>query len=117
MTEGQVAARGFAFRQNSVPLPALEAVREKSNFVSDIKSIWVVQTDSEKFPAFAVGQISASTPAIPASLEGRIAIVTDVGHGMRWTRQRQKTNDVACGRRSRVVLTPRRWCQVCGVIR
>ena len=32
--------------------------------------------------------------------------------GMRWTRQCQKTNDAACGRRSRVVLTPRRWRQV-----
>src|ERR1700693_6548411 len=29
----------------------------------------------------------------------------------------QKTNDVARGRRSRVVLTPRRWRQVGGVIR
>ena len=37
-------------------------------------------------------------------------------HG-RWARDAmdaacQKTNDVARGRRSRVVLTPRRWCQV-----
>jgi hypothetical protein len=112
MTEGQVAVRGFAFGQNSVPLRALESVRGKSNFVSDINPIWGVQTDSEKFPAFAVGQISASTPAIPSHTEGRIAIVTDVGYGMRWTQQCQKTNDVACGRRSRVVLAPRRWCQV-----
>jgi hypothetical protein len=35
---------------------------------------------------------------------------------MRWTRQCQKTNDVARGRRSRVVLTPRRWRQVGGRI-
>jgi hypothetical protein len=27
----------------------------------------------------------------PASIEGRIAIVTDVGSGMRWTRQRAQT--------------------------
>ena len=83
-----MAVRGFAFGQNSAPLRALESVRGKSNFVSDLKPIWVVQTDSEKFPAFAVGQINASTPAIPASPEGRIAIVTDVGHGMQWTRMR-----------------------------
>jgi hypothetical protein len=91
MTEGRVAVRGFAFGQNSVPLPALESVRGKSNFVSDIRPIWVVQTDSEKFPAFAVGQISASTPAVPRPQEGRFAIVTNVGRGMRWTRQRRKT--------------------------
>jgi hypothetical protein len=31
--------------------------------------------------------------AHPASFkEGRIAIVTDVGSGMRWTRERHKTN-------------------------
>jgi hypothetical protein len=35
-------------------------------------------------------------PAVPASREGRIAIVTDVGCGMRWTRQRQAHT---CGRR------------------
>src|SRR6202451_2114469 len=32
--------------------------------------------------------------------------------GMRWTRVALKTRALACGRRSRVVLTPRRWCQV-----
>src|SRR3954451_9382077 len=31
---------------------------------------------------------------------------------MRWTRQYRKTNDAGCGRRSRVVLMPRRWHQV-----
>src|SRR5450631_4422421 len=32
--------------------------------------------------------------------------------GMRWTQQLHQTNDASCVRRSRVVLTPRRWCQV-----
>jgi hypothetical protein len=56
----------------------------------------------------------------PVPREGRIAIVTDVGHGMWWTRQRRarsvvaRTRDACRGRRSRVVLTPRRWCQVGG---
>jgi hypothetical protein len=55
------------------------------------------------------------SPAIfahPVPHEGRIAIVTDVGAGCGGRERRQETNDVACGRRSRVVLTPRRWCQV-----
>jgi hypothetical protein len=69
-----------------------------------------------------------------APQEGRFAIVRNVGCGMRWTRQCRKTNDAdppslklrrdryqgrraafsegGRGRRSRVVLTPRRWCQV-----
>src|ERR1700686_49900 len=33
---------------------------------------------------------------------------------MRWTRGARLTGDAACGRRSRVVLTPRRWRQVRG---
>src|ERR1700723_3330625 len=33
---------------------------------------------------------------------------------MRWTRAALLTRARACGRRSRVVLTPRRWCQVDG---
>ena len=48
-----------------------------------------VKAWSQKHFPFAVGQISASTSAVPAREEGRIAIVTDVGHGMRWTRQRR----------------------------
>jgi hypothetical protein len=50
--------------------------------------------------------------AVPPTLEGRFAIVTDVGGGMRWTQGVPKTRALICGRRSRVVLTPRRWCQV-----
>src|SRR5450756_2956636 len=34
--------------------------------------------------------------------------------GMRWTRVRRKTNAAVCGRRSCVVLAPRRWRQVDG---
>jgi hypothetical protein len=47
-----------------------------------------------------------------APREGRLAIVTDVGRGMRWTRRRAGRSAHARGRRSRVVLTPRRWRQV-----
>jgi hypothetical protein len=63
---------------------------------------------------------SSLYPALSrALLEGRIAIVTDVGREMRWTRQHW-ARLVACderscsGRRSRVVLTPRCWRQVGG---
>ena len=55
---------------------------------------------------------SVASGGVPRPQEGRIAIVTDVGFGMRWTRGRRKTNGGFRGRRSRVVLTPRRWRQV-----
>src|SRR6266481_4668508 len=84
-----------------------------------------------------------SVPTYPKSIlelslsrptEGRFAIVTNVGHGMRWTRQRfardgiagrverlvsdqQRADERCCSvRRSRVVLTPRRWRQVRGCL-
>ncbi|CAL79583.1 hypothetical protein BRADO5922 [Bradyrhizobium sp. ORS 278] len=34
-----------------------------------------------------VGQITGTFPRIPARQEGRFAIVTNVGPGMRWTRR------------------------------
>jgi len=46
--------------------------------------------------------------------EGRFAIVTDVGRGMRWTRMAQQDEQRQRGRRSRVVLMSRRWHQVDG---
>jgi hypothetical protein len=51
-----------------------------------------VKPRNQKYSAFAAGQISATTPAIPCPQEGRFAIVTDVGCGMRWTRRRQASN-------------------------
>ena len=53
------------------------------------------------------------SPAYPppsCPTEGRLEIVTDAGQDA-VDAACQKTNDVARGRRSRVVLTPRRWRQ------
>jgi hypothetical protein len=44
--------------------------------------------------------------------EGRFAIVTTRWHGMRWTLLRRQDERRGSGRRSRVVLTSRRWRQV-----
>jgi hypothetical protein len=49
----------------------------------------LVQCFRQKYSASPCPQITPTTPAIPHPLEGRIAIVTDVGCGMRWTRQRR----------------------------
>jgi hypothetical protein len=38
-------------------------------------------------------QITGLSRAIPFPIEGRFAIVTDVGFGMRWTRRLQGTNE------------------------
>jgi len=62
-------------------------------------------------------------PRRPASPEGRFGRSSRyVERGMRWTRWCRGAPvraDDRCQRgcRSRVVLTPRRWCQACGAIR
>src|ERR1700737_1621426 len=70
-------------------------------------------SDFQKFRLTAGANQQYSNP-VPLPFEGRFAIVTDVGCGMRWTQAVPKTRALSCGRRSRVVLTPRRWCQVGG---
>ena len=71
-----------------------------------------VQPSLQKFFRSLLTQITHIFLAIPAHTEGRFAIVTDVGQGMRWTRVALLTRALSCGRRSRVVLTPRRRRQV-----
>ena len=69
---------------------------------------------------FAVRRPALSSAAPPASTasrptrKGRFAIITDAGCGMRWTQGALLTRALACGRRSRVVLTPRRRRQARG---
>jgi hypothetical protein len=46
---------------------------------------FAVQPLPQKYFAFSEAKISCSFPAVPPPQEGRIAIVTDVGCGMRWT--------------------------------
>src|SRR5882757_11476908 len=53
------------------------------------KSLNPVQPLREKYFASPQTQITFKTPAVSFPQEGRFAVVTDVGSGMRWTRQRQ----------------------------
>jgi hypothetical protein len=69
----------------SSPATTEKSLRQKSNFASPIKPESTVHSLAQKYFAFAVGQIIARGSAIPHPHERRIAIVTDVGRGMRWT--------------------------------
>ena len=57
---------------------------------------------------FRFSEKCGSIPRVPCPQEGRIAIVTDVGCGMRWTRWLRETNTADADERNRVVLIPRR---------
>ena len=48
-----------------------------------------VHTQSQKYSASRLTRLKIYNSRHPAPQEGRIAIVTDVGCGMRWTRRRQ----------------------------
>jgi hypothetical protein len=61
-----------------------------------------VQPLSQKYSCSLQTQITSISAAIPSRTEGRIAIVTDVGHGMQWTRQRRRANGIA----GRVLIEP-----------
>jgi hypothetical protein len=63
----------------------LYGLRQKANFLNGIKLIWVVQSFIKKYFRSLLTQITCISLAIPAHTEGRFAIVTDVGQGMRWT--------------------------------
>ena len=63
------------------------ALRAEGDLLNRIKLIWVVQSPLQKFFAFRLTQISCISLAIPAHTKGRFAIVTNVGLGMRWTRE------------------------------
>ena len=59
-----------------------------------------VESSRKKYFASRLGRNSFIDSVVPFPQEGRLAIVTDVGYGMRWTRQRQarrsdgaRTND------------------------
>jgi hypothetical protein len=65
--------------------PATALLLERK-FACRIKLICPVQTSREKYSAFAVGQIISTSSPVSRPHEGRLAIVTDVGRGMRWTR-------------------------------
>src|SRR5579863_5751994 len=69
-----------------------------------------VQSFAKKYFAFAVGQIISTSSPRPVPKEGRCATSSTLGAGCggRFGGARRAARS---GRRSRVVLTPRRWRQ------
>src|SRR6185437_7648389 len=87
-------------------------LRQKPDFSNRINAESTVQSWPRKYSALPVGKSSLQARAIPHPGRGALAIVTDVGCGMRWTLWRRVDERRKSGRRSRVVLTPRRWRHV-----
>jgi hypothetical protein len=92
------------------------ALRATTNLSSQINLIPPVQPLLQKYFSSRTGRSSNRGIAVPHPSEGRFAIVTDVGWGMRWTWSRQATNDVdsrtakSCGSDSSTLESNRRRC-------
>jgi hypothetical protein len=70
-----------------IELPGrIGVLRENAILLRRINVIWVVQSSIKRYFRSLLRQITCISLAIPAHTEGRFAIVTDVGQGMRWTR-------------------------------
>jgi hypothetical protein len=86
----------------------------RANHLAPHALIWPpCPAPSEKIFCFSEVQITAIVAAVLSHQEGRWPTSLTRGR-MRWTRVALWTKAFSCGRRSRVVLTPRRWCQVGG---
>ena len=76
----------------NLPKLTAQALRGEGKFSFAFNLIWPVQSSLQKYFGSLLTQITCLSFAIPAHTEGRFAIVTDVGQGMRWTRQRRSAN-------------------------
>jgi hypothetical protein len=76
-----------------------------------INLIWVVQSPLRKYSGFRFTQITFKTIAVSSHSRG-VSRSSRTRDGMRWTLRVPLTNGTKADGRSRVVLTPRRWCQV-----
>jgi hypothetical protein len=92
-----------------------DRLRLNANFRKPFRLIWVVQSPVAEINCFSPRAIDGYFRPVPPRQEGRMRYRHETRGGMRWTRHVRTTDDVVRGRRSRVVLTPRRWCQVCGM--
>src|SRR5215213_5302207 len=72
-----------------------------------------VQPRFEKYFGFLSRQITTVVRTVSSHQRG-VSRSSRTRGGMRWTPMVLLTNSAGRGRRSRVVLTPRRWRQVCG---
>jgi hypothetical protein len=101
--------RRLARKQNLAPRPRQNNPPGKSLLIFGTH----VKPGNQKYSAFAVEQIIGLTTSVSPDERGGSRSSRTRG-GMRWTRGLRATSASDRGRRSRVVLAPRRWRQVDG---
>jgi hypothetical protein len=91
-------------------------LRATANLLSRVRLIWLVQSHLQKYFCSPRTQITPISAAIPPHLRGVSRSSRTLGAGCDG-REDAADEQRMRGRRSRVVLTPRRWRQAGGVIR
>jgi hypothetical protein len=88
------------------------ALRAQADLLNRIKLMLPVQSPSAKIFSFPSDPNHMHILGHPGPHKGAFRDRHGRRLGMRWTRVALLTRALSCGRRSRVVLTPRRWRQV-----
>jgi len=94
-----------------LPVGAEFLLRAQPNLLNRIKLMLPVQSSLQKYSDSILTQITSITLAVSSHIRG-VSRSSRTRGGMRWTRAALLTSALTCGRRSRVVLTSRRWRQV-----
>src|ERR1700683_5276078 len=94
--------------------PALRTLRDQPELLNLLKLMLPVQSPSAKIFRFTFHPNHLHISRHPGPHKGAFRDRHERRVWMRWTRVALKTRAHSCGRRSRVVLTPRRWRQVGG---
>ena len=87
-------------------------LRAQCDLLNGIKLMLPVQSPLAKIFPFPSDPNHLHIPRYPGPHKGAFRDRHERRAGMRWTRVVRLTSAQPCGRRSRVVLTPRRWRQV-----
>src|ERR1700685_3055534 len=92
--------------------PALRTLRDQPELLNLLKLMLPVQSPSAKIFRFTFDPNHLHISRHPGPHKGAFRDRHERRVGMRWTRAARLKSVLTCGRRSRVVLTPRRWRQV-----
>jgi hypothetical protein len=107
---------GWCFHHPNGVLVCPAELRATANLLSRVRLIWLVQSHLQKYFCSPRTQITPISAAIPPHLRGVSRSSRTLGAGCDG-REDAADEQRMRGRRSRVVLTPRRWRQAGGVIR
>src|ERR1700722_13793341 len=109
------ACAGDGFREGLNPSYTTTPtdLRAQPNLLNRIKLMLAVQSSLQKYSGSHLSQITCMSRTVSSRWRGGSRSSRTRG-GMRLTQAALLTRARACGRRSRVVLTPRRWRQVLG---